>query len=229
MARAYLAASDNRHPWRCASRGAVATGRLRTRLRFWLPPAIERHELAYGVGSDDARRHIWDDDVKRWPGARWRGKGKTYICYDALAEAGASVEPVIVLELVDFDALSFARRWWCDVCHNRLGRVDSLRLGQKTLRSEARSRESLRRARGRFSGGRGQGRGWGGWGGRVVWCWAWCWRMTGARLGGACRRLACWPLGGRWQRSAGDATGWLDQRFESVRARNSRARFAMTA
>lgn len=64
-----------------------------------------------------------------------RGR-KTYICYNALAEAGASVEPVIVLELVDFDALPFARRWWCDGCHSRGRRVDSLRLGQRTLRRD---------------------------------------------------------------------------------------------
>lgn len=75
-----------------------------------------------------------------------RGEGSTYACYDALAEASASVEPVIVLELVDFDALSFARRWRRDVCHNRRRRVDSLRLGQGTLRSEARGREGLRSA-----------------------------------------------------------------------------------
>lgn len=62
--------------------------------------------------------------------------GETYICYNALAEAGASVEPVIVLEFVDFDALPFARRWWCDGCHSRGRRVDSLRLGQRTLRRD---------------------------------------------------------------------------------------------
>ena len=49
--------------------------------------------------------------------------GKTYVGYYALAETGAAVEPVIILELVDFDALSFARRWRSDVCHNRRGRV----------------------------------------------------------------------------------------------------------
>ena len=35
----------------------------------------------------------------------------TYVHHDALAEAGASVEPVIVLELVDLDALAIVGRW----------------------------------------------------------------------------------------------------------------------
>ena len=56
--------------------------------------------------------------------------GKTYACYDALAEASASIEPVIVLELVYLDALSFTRRWRSDVCHSRRRRVDTLRLGR---------------------------------------------------------------------------------------------------
>ena len=35
----------------------------------------------------------------------------TYVHHNALAEAGASVEPVIVLELVDLDALAIVGRW----------------------------------------------------------------------------------------------------------------------
>lgn len=56
--------------------------------------------------------------------------GGTYAGDNALAEAGASVEPVVVLEFVDLDALSFARRRRSDVCHNRRRRVDTLRLGR---------------------------------------------------------------------------------------------------
>jgi hypothetical protein len=58
------------------------------------------------------------------------GWGPTYACYHALAEAGAAVEPVIVLELVDFDALPFAGRRRSYVCHNRRRRADTLRLGR---------------------------------------------------------------------------------------------------
>jgi hypothetical protein len=55
---------------------------------------------------------------------------KTYR-YHALAEACPSVEPVVVLELIDLDALSLTRWWRTAVrCHYRRRRVDTLRLGQ---------------------------------------------------------------------------------------------------
>jgi hypothetical protein len=50
-------------------------------------------------------------------GACQPGRGRrltltwTYVHHNALAEAGASVEPVIVLELVDLDALAIVGRW----------------------------------------------------------------------------------------------------------------------
>lgn len=84
----------------------------------------------------------------------------TYIGDDALAEARASVEPVIVLELVDFDALSFARRWRADVCHNRRRRVYTLRLGQLPSGARARGRDRLRSGVRGIGNGVDSGRGW---------------------------------------------------------------------
>jgi hypothetical protein len=59
-----------------------------------------------------------------------------YVQDNASAEAGASVEPVIVLELVDLDALAIVGRWRYQ-CHSTGGALPTLRPGQKTLRSDA--------------------------------------------------------------------------------------------
>lgn len=82
----------------------------------------------------------------------WPGGGGTYACHDAAAEAGAAVEPVIVLELVDFDALSIVgRRRQSHTRRRRRG--SSVRAGLKTVRSEARGCDGVRGGRQRAGRG----------------------------------------------------------------------------
>ena len=57
-------------------------------------------------------------------------QGATYIHHDASTEAGAAVEPVIVPELVDFDALPVVGRRG-DQCHSRGERLARLRQGRQ--------------------------------------------------------------------------------------------------
>jgi hypothetical protein len=119
----YLAVSGSHHPWICASRVADATGRLRTG---------PQSSLLLPVVAQVSRAQC-DNCKPRWHRAMagrisrggWR---ETYTHDNAPAEAGAPVEPVIVLELVDFDALAIVGRWRYQ-CHNRSEGLHALRPG----------------------------------------------------------------------------------------------------
>jgi hypothetical protein len=105
---------------------------------------------------------------------------ETYTNDKAPAEAGAPVEPVVVLELVDLDALAIVGRWRYQ-CHSRTLNTHSGQ-GQHALQSVARDRDVLRSAREQLAGAMGSvmdGRA----GAR--------WRMTIGRIGGraGCGRL----------------------------------------
>ena len=112
-------------------------------------------------GGDATPGHGAEFAVRRR--GRWGGRA-TYVQDDTATEAGAPVEPVIVLELVDLDALAIVARPG-DLCHGRGAGLPPLRPGLETLRSEECGGEgSAQRARGCW---RQQTRG------------AWAWRADG--------------------------------------------------
>jgi hypothetical protein len=79
---------------------------------------------------------------------------ETYAHDKAPAEAGAPVEPIIVLQLVDLDALAIVGRWRYQ-CHSRDEGLRHSGQGQHTLQSVARDRDSLRNAREQLAGAMG--------------------------------------------------------------------------
>jgi hypothetical protein len=138
----YLAASGSRRPWRYASPAVGASGRPRTGRRFLPPPPVVAQVSRVQCDNCCPRRDDAIAGVRRIAGG---GGGSTYD--DASAEAGAPVEPVIVLELVYLDALAIVGRWRYQ-CHSRSKSLHALQAGKHALWSEARDRDALRRAGG---------------------------------------------------------------------------------
>jgi hypothetical protein len=79
---------------------------------------------------------------------------ETYAHDKAPAEAGAPVEPIIVLQLVDLDALAIVGRWRYQ-CHSRDEGLRHSGQGQHALQSVARDRDALRNAREQLAGAMG--------------------------------------------------------------------------
>jgi hypothetical protein len=123
ITRTYLAVSGIRRPWICASRVAAASARLRKGRRFWLRLAVVAQSAEHSATQ----------------------AASTYRHNEAPTEAGAPVKPVVVLELVDLDALAIVGRRRCQ-CHRG-------RTGKHARRSEARDRGYLRSAGGQLAAG----------------------------------------------------------------------------
>jgi hypothetical protein len=199
----YLVASGSRRPWRCASPAVGASGRPRTGRRFSpLLPVVAQVSRAQCDNCRPRRHH----DIAGVQGIAGGRGGYTHD--NASAEAGAPVEPVIVLELVYLDALAIVGRWRYQ-CHSRNKSLHALQAGKHALWSEARDRDALRRAGGRRAACGGDGRRWGFAQGR-----AGGWRED-RRLGGRrtpatrrCGRVVRRLLRGDG-RCDGDETEWL--------------------
>jgi len=128
---AYLAVFGSRHLWICVSRAAAGSGRLRIgRLFSLLRPVVAQVSRA---PCDDrvpcCHRSQNATSTQRW----YR---ETYTQDLAPAKTRAAVEPIIVLEFVDLDALAIVGRRRHQ-SHSKSGGLCALRPASRVTRAVA--------------------------------------------------------------------------------------------